>query len=106
METSKLVPAAIPESAVVATTRITVVFNMSRNSFLSQTRARGGTSSHDSQHNQRPQQNEKGQYLEYRPHCMPAGKAIQLRSQQRFVIRGGLDAQHNWCCPGRGERVK
>src|SRR6266849_1262974 len=106
METSKLVPAAMPESAVVATTRITVVSNMVRNSFLSQTRGRGGTSPHDSRHDQRPQQNAKGQHLERRPHRMPAGKAVQFRGQNGFVIGCVFDTQHHWCRSGRSCCVK
>src|SRR5450755_1139411 len=60
-------------------------------------------SSHDDHH---PQQDEKCQHLDRCPNGMPAGKAVQLCAQVRFVIRCILDAQHDWRSPGSGEGVQ
>src|SRR5713101_4192062 len=37
---------------------------------------------------------------------MPAGKVVQFRGQERFVIWCVLETEHDWCRSGRGKRVQ
>src|SRR5690349_15463434 len=97
METSRLAPAAMPERAVVAITKMMMLFPIGKTSLRDFCLPR---------HNYRPQQEEKREHLQHRSNRMEACEAVQLHGQECFVIWRMLETEHDGCRPAGGKRVQ